>query len=184
MGIAAAVISELLSRRMGTYFDGDFPPAYFITFTTYGTRLHGDERGSVNRWHSRFGEPVLEPRPGLEQAEFARLKSPPVVLDAPMRAAADFAIRERCDYKGWAMHALNVRTNHVHAVVSAQDHVELVMNSFKARSTRTMRERGLIAAGLPVWTRHGSTRPLWSQKEIEGASAYVIDGQGPNLPGV
>jgi REP element-mobilizing transposase RayT len=169
---------------MGTYFDGYFPPAYFITFTTYGTRLHGDERGSVNRWHNRFGEPALEPRPGLEEAEFAGLKSPPVVLDAAKREATYSAIRERCAFKEWELHALNVRTNHVHAVVSAQERVELVMNSFKARATRAMRERGLIAPGLPVWTRHGSTRLLWNQKQIEGASVYVIDGQGPDLPGV
>jgi hypothetical protein len=29
--------------------DNEFPLAYFISFRTYGTWLHGDERGSVNR---------------------------------------------------------------------------------------------------------------------------------------
>ena len=39
----------------------DRPLAYFSTFTTYGTWLHGDERGSVDREHNQVGTPWLEP---------------------------------------------------------------------------------------------------------------------------
>ena len=35
----------------------DIPLAYHITFGTYGTRLHGNERGSVDRAHNAPGEP-------------------------------------------------------------------------------------------------------------------------------
>jgi len=43
------------------------PLAYLITFTTYGTWLHGDPRGSVDREHNVWGTPFLDPdraRPG------------------------------------------------------------------------------------------------------------------------
>ena len=34
--------------------DTDTPLAYFISFRTYGTWLHGDERGSIDRFHNRY----------------------------------------------------------------------------------------------------------------------------------
>lgn len=34
-------------------------PSYFITFHTYGTRLHGDEKGSVDHEHNNVGTPEL-----------------------------------------------------------------------------------------------------------------------------
>ena len=37
----------------------DHPLAYFITFTTYGTWLHGRNPGSVDRQHNQVGTPLL-----------------------------------------------------------------------------------------------------------------------------
>ena len=33
--------------------------AYLITFRCYGTWLHGDSRGSVDRFHNRYGAPLI-----------------------------------------------------------------------------------------------------------------------------
>ena len=38
---------------------GSVPLAYLITFTTYGTWRHGDERGSVDRAHNAYRTPHL-----------------------------------------------------------------------------------------------------------------------------
>jgi hypothetical protein len=35
------------------------PLAYLITFRAYGTWLHGDSRGSVDRFHNRYGAPLI-----------------------------------------------------------------------------------------------------------------------------
>jgi hypothetical protein len=35
------------------------PIAYHITFGTYGTRLHGDPRGTVDRSMNRPGDPII-----------------------------------------------------------------------------------------------------------------------------
>jgi len=37
----------------------DTPLAYFISFRSYGTWLHGDERGSIDRFNNCYGEPAL-----------------------------------------------------------------------------------------------------------------------------
>ena len=81
------------------------------------------------------------------------------------------------------LHAINVRTNHMHAVVTANTSPEAVMNSFKSWSTRRMVEAGLFARGDKVWVRHGSTRYLWKPAQLETACRYVADSQGEDLGG-
>jgi hypothetical protein len=41
--------------------DTDTPLAYLISFRSYGTWLHGDKRGAINRFHNNYGEPYLPP---------------------------------------------------------------------------------------------------------------------------
>jgi hypothetical protein len=43
--------------------DTDMPLAYLITFRSYGTWLHGDQRGSIDRFHNRYKSPYIEPNP-------------------------------------------------------------------------------------------------------------------------
>jgi hypothetical protein len=38
--------------------DTDLPLGYLITFRCYGTWLHGDERGSIDRFHNRYSPPT------------------------------------------------------------------------------------------------------------------------------
>ena len=47
---------DLYASRFST---GEFALAYFITFRCYGTWLHGDERGSVDRFHNIYGMPFI-----------------------------------------------------------------------------------------------------------------------------
>ena len=43
------------------------PLAYFTTFRTYASWLHGDERTSVDRAHRVLGTPRLQPNPNLRK---------------------------------------------------------------------------------------------------------------------
>jgi hypothetical protein len=47
-----------------------YPLAYHITFGTYGTRLHGDERGTVDRSMNHPGDPVIGAEPDWQRMEF------------------------------------------------------------------------------------------------------------------
>jgi hypothetical protein len=44
--------------------DTDIPLAHLITFRSYGTWLHGDKRGSVDRFHNQYKSPYLPPDGG------------------------------------------------------------------------------------------------------------------------
>ncbi len=154
------------------------PIAYFITFRTYGTWLHGDERGSVDRDHNTFATPSLGHHTGRERSARQRLKNPPVSLNEQQRAAIQDAITRVCVHREWSLHAINVRTNHVHLVVSAEQSPELVMQSLKSWASRTLRENDLLDQDERVWARHGSTRYLWKAHQLTEACRYVVEGQG------
>ncbi len=160
----------------------NLPVAYLITFHTYATWLHGTDRGSVDREHNTPGTPFLEPDPRREDTEAQRLKHPPITLDDEQRAVVEAAINEVAGHRGWTIHALNVRTNHVHVVVSADVPPERVMADFKAYATRRMVERGVLAESTKPWSRHGSTRYLWNEQAATAAGQYVAEAQGPDLP--
>ncbi|RME40720.1 MAG: hypothetical protein D6788_02755, partial [Planctomycetota bacterium] len=161
---------------------GPVPQAYLITFHTYGTWLHGNKQGSVDREHNVYGTPFLSEDEKRERDEFIRLKHKPVVLDANRRTVVEAALEEVCRVRGWTLHARNVRTNHVHVVVSADVPPERVMNDFKSYATRRMVERGVLQPSQKAWTRHGSTRYLWTEDAVAAACRYVAEAQGPDLP--
>ena|ERR1044072_3681962 len=162
------------------YFDR-IPLGYLITFRTYGTWLHGDPRGSVDRFHNRYGTPTISPDVRWHRYNERIMKVEPVKLDRIRRAAIDKAINETCELRKWRFHAANVRSNHVHAVVSAPCHPEIVLRALKANATRMMRETGCWTSNGTPWAQKGSKRWLWTHNQLQAAITYVVDGQGTPL---
>ncbi len=163
------------------FSESRIPLAYLITFRCYGTWLHGDERGSVDALHNVYGAPFAPRDERREEEERRRLKQAPVEFDAERREVVERTIREVCAYRGWGLRAINVRTNHVHAVVSASCKPEKVLNDFKSWTTRRMREAGVWKSKLTPWAEHGSRRYLWRPRQVEIACDYVINHQGDDL---
>src|SRR6266851_1249483 len=126
-----------MTRR--DFNDDHTPLGYLITFRAYGTWLHGDERGSVDRLHRTYGTPMLPPNLQRTRYEGRLRKQPPLKLDSRMRTAIESCIRETCTIRNWSLWAFNIRTNHVHTVVSADCKPERVLSALKAHATRSMR---------------------------------------------
>ena len=160
--------------------DAEFPSAYLITIRTYGTWLHGDKRTSVDKRHGRnkFRSPKIPPSENLEAAMEANAKHPPILLDKNRRIAVDLSIRETCQIQDYRLDALNVRTNHLHAVVGAKFKPELIIRRFKSYATRKLGLSGLILKNQRVWSRGGSRRYLWKENHVNRAIDYVLYGQG------
>lgn len=153
------------------------PLGYLLTWTCYGTWLHGDRRGSVDDDHNRVGAP-LAPADDRRLASARRaMKADAVVLDPRARQVVQAAIRDHCGHTGWRLVAVNARSNHVHVVVAgATVAPETALAQFKAWCTRRLREAGLAGEGR-VWTRQGSTRYLWTQDDVASAADYVLNRQ-------
>ena len=99
-----------------------------------------------------------------------------------MRRAVEVGIRETCDIRKWTLWAINVRTNHVHTVVSANCRPKRIAIAFKANATRKMREAGTWPSGRSPWVRRESKKYLWTEKDLIDAIAYVLYDQGEPLP--
>jgi len=90
---------------------------YFLTWTTYGTWLPGDERG----WHDwRQGWHPADRR----IAEYARstMTEEAVILNDAQRKVVEATIEKHCQIRNWHLWARNCRTNHVHVVVTASSY--------------------------------------------------------------
>jgi REP element-mobilizing transposase RayT len=161
----------------------DIPLAYLITFRCYGTWLHGDERGSIDRFHNQYQTPYLPANNELEDFNRKTLKHKPQLLDAIRRSSVESAVREVCVHRNWILRAINVRTNHVHTVVSiGEKSPSNALNSFKSYATRKMRENNCWEFEHSPWSDKGSKRWLWNEQSIEIAVDYVKNGQGDDLP--
>lgn len=155
------------------------PLAYFLTWTTHGTWLHGDERGSVDSLHNAPGSARIDPSARLRRAVAARMIGHAIELDSDAREIVGATIRARCDIRGLELLALNVRTNHVHVVVRCPADVtpENAMSQFKSWATRKLREASLMELDQRIWSEHGSTRWINTPEGLNGAVDYVINQQ-------
>jgi len=155
------------------------PLAFLLTFRCYGTWLHGDERGAVDRKNfHRYGTPGMPANRKLAEDEKDALRHAAITLNPAQRAVVEKAIREVCEHRGYGLVAVNARTNHVHSVVKPSCKPEQVMDTFISYATRQLREAGLLGPNINPWSRHGSTPYLWTEEAVERAVDYVINGQG------
>jgi REP element-mobilizing transposase RayT len=169
----------------------DDPIAYLLTWVTYGTWLPGDARGWVEYRHGwQLPDPVRE----LECA--ARMAEDACRLNAQQRDAVERQIAETCCIRGWHLHAVNCRSNHVHVVVSAgETPPKKIRSDLKAWATRCLKQRarsladasgydgfladasGYDAERESWWAERGSIRFLYDEPSLEAAILYVTDGQ-------
>lgn len=163
------------------------PLAYFLTWTTYGTWLPGDERGWVLR-----GKGFQLPAPIRQESAKKRMTESVCTLNQEERAVVEKTITDHCRIRGWYLHAANSRSNHVHVVVTAHGRSpEDVRDQFKAwctrklnehmRNTSPTRQRGNTIDTPPIrenwWTEKGSQRYIGDEESLEAVIIYVLDAQ-------
>jgi REP element-mobilizing transposase RayT len=154
------------------------PLAYLITFTTYGTWLHGDKRGSVSKEQNQFGQDFVSQNEELNIKESAHLKNPPVKLSKDQRKTVIESILDVCRFEDWHAHAVHVRSNHIHIVVSGNQKPENMMLKFKRYATRALRLVEKESTTKKYWTKHGSTKYIWDTETLASAVNYVKNRQG------
>jgi hypothetical protein len=156
--------------------------AYFATFTTYGTWLHGDERGSVDDEHNIPGLPFAPPSFNREAYHRDAMKWPEFIIDRKSRGIIHRTTHGVFEYRHWALLALNVRTNHLHLVGYAPDGGDKMINDVKAWCTRRLREAKRRDPKAPVWTEGHSVHPLFTAEAVAVAVDYTLSRQGADLP--
>src|SRR2546422_11604996 len=104
----------------------DLDRFWLLTWTTYGSWLPGDTRGSVTsvrnhapkrKRHNQPGAPIDPAMPGLETSAEKLLKAEPVRLS---RVDADVLLNqlhETAAFRHWKLFACAIMANHVHVVI-------------------------------------------------------------------
>ena len=111
---------------------------YLITFACYGSHIHGEERGSVDRNHNRHGGPAYTFDVVRLANERSRMRDMPYLLDHANRTFVLESIKEVRSQRDWPLIAAHVRTNHVHTVAESEVHPDKIMNTFKAYASRRL----------------------------------------------
>ena len=154
--------------------------AFFITFSTYGTWLHGTSKGegSVDREHDQYGMPFVEADERREAQSRGEMKQAPYTMKPKERDVVRDAIVALCRAKGWRLLAVHVRSNHVHVVVAVDRDPGRVMSDMKARASGALTRAGFDDAKRKRWTRHGSTLHLFDEATVAEKIDYTLNRQG------
>lgn len=117
---------------------------------------------------------------------------PKCELACSQRMCVQDAIRRHCGLRGWRLHAVNCRSNHVHVVVTAQNvPPNNVIAQLKAWCTRELKARsasegqaseenpdqGQTSSRRNWWAERGSVRLLFDEASVKAAIQYVVEGQ-------
>ncbi|MEQ8790410.1 MAG: transposase [Pirellulaceae bacterium] len=153
---------------------------YHIIWTTYGTWLPGDRRG----WVQKKKPGIQDPDPKREEGARITMAESAIVLNAVQRSIVDETIHTHCEIRDWSLHALNVRSNHVHVVLTADRAADDVVRQLKAWCSRNLSDdAGLetqvaAKAGRRRWfTEGGEAKVIDSEEYLENAIHYVMELQ-------
>ena len=149
----------------------DKPLAYHITFGTYGTRLHGDSRGTVDREHNQYGEPVIGKNDLWLREETASLKFPAVRLTDVQRVEVEILISKVCDRGGWTLLVCAAREDHVHTLLTTNSDGQVVRRLLKRWLSEALSGESRRAGGW--WAECGSVKWVWTEDYRERAYLYV-----------
>lgn len=149
----------------------DDPIAFFLTWTTYGTWLPGDPRGWVDYRH---GWQLPDPIALLEAR--SRMSEDACVLSVDERRIVEAQAAKTCAYRGWTLHAVNCRSNHVHLVVSASEtNPSKIRVDIKAWCTRRLKTCNPDRENW--WSERGSQRHIFSEESLRAVIQYVTAAQ-------
>jgi REP element-mobilizing transposase RayT len=150
--------------------------AFFYTWTTYGTWLPGDQRG----WFQR-GVGKNSPNHFHEIAALLRMTANAVILNPGERRVVEKTIADHCLIRHWTLHSVNCRSNHVHAVITAEvKSIELPREQFKAWCSRKLNENRLLKMRNRVeewWTERGWDEYIDDENSLVNVNTYVMEGQ-------
>lgn len=161
---------------------------WLITFATYGSRLHGDQRLTVDRSHNQFGGPYLKPDASLMARDAARMNGFTVLLTREQQDFAQRTIPELCARGGWAYLECSAATNHIHLLcgVPAETHGKIARSILKRWLTQALDTRWRLPKrpdGTSWWSEGGSARAIRGEQSVNRAAAYVRTQRCEGEPG-
>ena len=174
---AECIYTNVYMRRKTDFVTRTEPLAFFLTWTTYGSWLPGDDRGwADSRGHPRAADPTRKLEASRLLAEF------PLTLGVHQQSVVADVIAAHCNIRGWTLHAMSCRTQHVHVVVTAVGvSPEDVLSQFKTWASRRLKDASAgdraRSGRMRWWTEGGSKRWIYDVAELGAVVTYVAECQ-------
>ena len=146
---------------------------WHITFGTYGARLHGGDRPTVDRNHNVLSQPYIPPNARRARFEQNRMRDETVYLQSRERAFIEATIPELCERGGWHFHACAAELNHIHVLLKADSrvHGKRIRALLKRWLTQALNQR--LGQRRTWWAEGGSNRVIHDVAYLENAKGYV-----------
>ena len=152
-----------------------YPLAFHITFGTYGTRLHGDERGTVDRRLNQPGDLIIGAEPDWERIELNKLRFPIREFDLAQRQLVESLIPDICARGKWDPVACACGKDHVHTLVTAQVDGEVIRKLLKRWLGQALATHIPLEPEQTFWAECGSVKWVWDAGYFERVKKYVLD---------
>jgi REP element-mobilizing transposase RayT len=138
------------------------PLAYHITFGTCGTRLHGDDRGTIDRSLNEPPDPIIGANDGWHFLEENRLNFPPRVFTREEMVAVESLIPEVCVRGGWELHTCAAGPDHVHVVMAGDADGNEIRKWLKRWLGQELAKHYPLKPGETFWAECGSVKWVWT----------------------
>ena len=113
-----------------------------------------------------------------------KMVEPAVYLTPEQRHIVEQTVRDHCAIRKWTLHAVNARSNHIHAIVHADRDPEDVRDQLKAWCSRKLSDAARLTrqvahkAGRKHWfTEGGDIEFIRDDEHLNNAIRYVLEGQ-------
>lgn len=148
---------------------------WHLTFGTYGTRLHGDSRPTVDREHNEYGTPFVPRNDLRRERNESFLAGESVRLSQAQREFIEGTLPAICERGGWLLEAAAAQPDHVHVVcaIRVDVHSEKVRRLLKRWLTEALNEQWPDPNRPRWWAVQGSNKAIKEASYLLNAIAYV-----------
>jgi len=162
--------------------------AWFLTWTTYGTWLPGDDRGFVSRVPQADGTHIVRNTPDtphdaaigdVHAAAQRRMKGSPVRLTAAHAAVVDQAILETASRHPVAVIAYSIMEDHVHLLCQSELTGSDLQQLFKGTSSRRLGQSAELTNSPRWWTEGGSKRHIKKGDDPTAVIDFICSQKNP-----
>lgn len=148
---------------------------WHITWGTYGTRLHGGDRPTVDRLHNQLGEPFIESDAEKEDRKRQRMCGSSVYLTHNERRFVESIVPTLCERGSWLLRTCAAGPDHVHVLcdVKAAMHGKSVRRWLKTWASMQLNAEYELPTAGRWWAEAGSTRAVKDVSYLRNVTDYI-----------
>lgn len=166
-----------VSDRRGIQFMQRLHPhrtSWYITWGTFGSRLHGDDRPTVDKTHNVFGTPFVGENPDRLWSEVRRMTADTVWLGRAQQRFVQDTLPAVCGRGGWLLRVCAAGPDHVHVLcdVLPQTHGEQVRRLMKRWLTQSLARKWTVPL-KGWWAEEGSNKAIRGEDYLNNAYNYI-----------